>query len=159
MRKVYCLVVLLWFSSCKEEKCSLEVGISNFDLTPEVSQLKGTYLSSDKKIKIDILSDDEFGLTPGKGKISFLRKLKNDSCEQNGSFQIVNLGESSKNFDTDYVLACNIENGNPMAFLRIAKYNNKPAILLQNLFLNPDKCSEIIDGIAVDCSYITLKKE
>ena len=159
MNKIYFLVILLWFSSCKKEKCSLENGITNFDSTPGVNQLQGVYSSSDGQIKIKILPNAESGLLPNKGKITILRKLENDSCEQNGSFTVANLGESSNNFDTDYVLMCAIENGPPMATLRIAKYENNPAILLQNQFLNQEKCSEIIDGIAVDCSYLTLKKE
>lgn len=54
---------------------------------------------------------------------------------------------------------CSIENGSLLAPVRIAKYDDRPAILLQKLFLNGEECSEVIGGISVDCSYLTLKKE
>jgi len=158
MNKIYFLSILLWFISCKEEKCSLENEITNFDSTPTVNQLIGSYSSPDNQIEINILPEDDSGLAQGNGKISIRRQLQNNSCEQKGAFTIANLGNSSQNFDTDYVLMCNIEGGSPLATLKIAKFNNKPAILLQTLFLNPEKCPEILGGIANDCSYLTLKK-
>lgn len=96
MNKIYCLVILLWFASCKEERCPLDNRITNFESTPDVNQLKGAYSSSDDQIKINILPDNESGFPPSKGEITIRRKLKNDSCEQKGSFTLVNLGESSK---------------------------------------------------------------
>ena len=154
MNHIYCLLILLFFASCTEERCSLDSRITNFESTPEIKELQGKYYSTVGEIEINISTDNE----SDRGMFTVNRKLKNGSCEQKGSFTIFNLAEASRNFDRDYALMCSLENVSTRSALRIAKFNDKPAILIPNVFLDSEDCSKMI-AIAGDCSYLTLERE